>query len=148
MWIRGKLVPWYVNVNRHGRCHDSMYSRIRFENQVHGEELTLTLFFPCCRCSCGNCNRVFLQNLSECYCCNELDGCKEAMSSELVLQDLPEGTTIKCITDHPGFKPVCLEKWSLRMAADKFCTKTKQRYQQTGTEERWGWRTCVCFDCK
>ena len=30
-----------------------------------------------------NCNRVLLQNLSECYCCgNELDGCKEAMSSE------------------------------------------------------------------
>lgn len=59
------------------------------------------------------------------------------MSSELVLQDLPEGTTtIKCITDHPGFKPVCLEKWSLRMAAEKFRTKTKQRYQQTGTEER------------
>lgn len=86
-------------------------------------------------CSCGNCNRVLLQNLSECYCCNELDGCKEAMSSDVVLQDLPEGTTIKCITDHPGFKPVCLEKWSLRMAADKFRTKTKQRYQQTGTEE-------------
>ena len=58
------------------------------------------------------------------------------MSSELVLQDPPKGTTIKCITDHPGFKPVYLEKWSLRMAADKFRTKTKQRYQQTGTEER------------
>jgi len=45
------------------------------------------------------------------------------MSSDAVLQDIPEGTTIKCITDHPGFKPVCVEKWSLRMAAHKFGTK-------------------------
>lgn len=34
-------------------------------------------------CLCGNCNRVLLQNQSECYCFNELDACKEAMSSDL-----------------------------------------------------------------
>lgn len=124
------------------RCHVFSHSLWK---SVTWRRLDFNSFsFFCCRCSCGNCNRVLLQNLSECYCCNELEGCKEAMSSELVLQDLPEGTTtIKCITDHPGFKPVCLEKWSLRMAAEKFRTKTKQRYQQTGTEERWGWRTFV-----
>ena len=51
-----------------------------------------------------------------------------------MLQDLPEGTTIKCITDHPGFKPVCLEKWSLRMAADKFRTKKQERKKGEGDE--------------
>lgn len=83
-------------------------------------------------CLCGNCNRVLLQNQSECYCCNEFDACKKPWVATLVLQDLP---TIKCITDHPRFKPFCLEKWSPRMAADKFRTKTKQRYHQTGKEE-------------
>lgn len=57
------------------------------------------------------------------------------MNSDLVLQDLADGKEIKCITEHPGFGPVCLEKWSLRMAADKFRTKGKQRYQLTGSEE-------------
>lgn len=57
------------------------------------------------------------------------------MNSDLVLQDLADGKEIKCITEHPGFRPVCLEKWSLRMAADKFRTKGKQRYQLTGSEE-------------
>ena len=54
------------------------------------------------------------------------------MNSDLVLQDLADGQEIKCITEHPGFRPVCLEKWSLRMAADKFRTKGKQRYIPMG----------------
>lgn len=33
------------------------------------------------------------------------------------------------------------------MAADKFWTKTKQRYQQN-TEDRWGMWTYMCFDYK
>lgn len=44
MWILGKLVPWCVNVNKRDRCRDAMYSRIRCENQLHGEELTLIAF--------------------------------------------------------------------------------------------------------
>ena len=56
------------------------------------------------------------------------------MSSELVLQDT-NAETLKCITQHPGFNPVCLQKWSLRMAADQFKTKAKERYRQTGDSE-------------
>lgn len=61
-------------------------------------------------------------------------GCKEAMSSELVLQHT-EAEMLKCITEHPGFNPVCIQKSSLEMAADLFKVKTKQRYQQTGDAE-------------
>ncbi|CAH3133396.1 unnamed protein product [Porites lobata] len=86
-------------------------------------------------CSCGNCSRVVLQNLSECYCCHELDGCKEAMCSESVLEDIQPETALRCITQHPGFGPVCLQKWSLRMAGERVKTKAKQRYRQTGSEE-------------
>ncbi|CAH3158255.1 unnamed protein product, partial [Porites lobata] len=83
-------------------------------------------------CSCGNCSRVVLQNLSECYCCQEPDGCKEAT----VLEDIQPETALRCITQHPGFGPVCLQKWSLRMAGERVKTKVKQRYRQTGSEER------------
>ena len=63
-------------------------------------------------------------------------GCKEAMCSESVLEDIQLETTLRCITQHPGFGPVCLQKWSLRMAGERVKTKAKQRYRQTGSEER------------
>ena len=88
------------------------------------------------RCKCGNCNIALLQNISECYCCCELEDCEESMKSDLVLQDLAPDVNLTCITEHPGFQPVCLQKWSLRLAADKFKTKGKERYRQTGSEER------------
>ena len=70
------------------------------------------------RCKCGNCNIALLQNISECYCCCELEDCEESMKSDLVLQDLAPDVNLTCITEHPGFQPVCLQKWSLRLAAD------------------------------
>ena len=88
------------------------------------------------RCECANCSVALLQNISECYCCCELEGCEELMKSDLALQDLAPDFNLTCITEHPGFQPVCLQKWSLRLAADKFKTKGKERYRQTGSEER------------
>lgn len=58
------------------------------------------------------------------------------MASDLVLEALPEGQKISCITDHPGFKTVVLDKWGLRMAVSRFNTKEKKTYKQTGSEER------------
>ncbi len=112
-----------------------MRLRCYYESE-NRQQQNYPIFFRYLRCLCGNCNRDSLQNPSECYCCKELDGCEEAKNSELVLQELPDGKTIKCITDHPGFGPVCPSKWSLRMAGEKFRTKGKQRYKQTGSEER------------
>ena len=51
-------------------------------------------------------------------------------------QDLRDDQTLKCITEHPGFQPVCLEKWSLRLAGSKYKTKAKQHYREKGNEER------------
>ncbi|XP_078363732.1 uncharacterized protein LOC144647935 [Oculina patagonica] len=78
-----------------------------------------------------------LTNISECYCCKELEGCCEALTSEIVQEDLEEGQELLCITEHPGFRPVCLEKWSLRLASGKYRTKAKQAYKKTGSEERY-----------
>lgn len=88
------------------------------------------------RFKCGNCIVASLQNISECYCCSELEGCQESMKSDLVLEDIGTDVTLKCVTKHPGFKPVCLQKWSLRLVAGKYKTKGKQTYRQTGSEGR------------
>ena len=92
--------------------------------------------FMFCRCKCGNCSVLLLQNISECYCCSELEGCLESTKTDLVLLDIGVDVTLKCVTQHPGFNPVCLQKWSLRLAAGKFKTKGKQQYRQKGSEER------------
>ena len=42
-----------------------------------------------------------------------------------------------CITFHPGFKPVCLEVWSLRLAGRKYRKLDKKKYQQTDSENRY-----------
>ena len=42
----------------------------------------------------------------------------------------------KCVTDHPGFEPVCLNKWCLRLSAAKYKTKKGTRYRRAGFENR------------
>ena len=88
------------------------------------------------RFKCGNCSVLSLQNISECYCCSELEGCLESTKTNLVLQDIGADVNLECVTQHPGFNPVCLQKWSLRFAAGKYKTKGKQQYRQKGSEER------------
>ena len=68
--------------------------------------------------------------------CVKTSQVKEAMCSESVLEDIQLETALRCIKQHPGFGPVCLQKWSLRMAGERVNTKAKERYKQTGTAER------------
>jgi hypothetical protein len=78
---------------------------------------------------------TFLENFSECCCCAELEGCGEALKSDQVTEDVGPNVTLKCIIEHPGFTSVCLEKWSLRVAADHhFKAKEIKQYQQSGSE--------------
>ena len=93
--------------------------------------------FSVVRFKCNNCERNLLQNISECYCCQELEGCVKGLGSDLVVAELdPNAAALRCITEHPGINPVCLQRWSLRLAADKYRTKGKQKYRQTGSEDR------------
>ena len=87
------------------------------------------------RCKCGHCSLAFIETPDELRCCAELEKCRESLESDIVLADFEAGTQLKCITDHPGFAPVCLEKWSLRMSAIKFKTKARKGYQQIGGNE-------------
>ncbi|CAH3153488.1 unnamed protein product, partial [Porites lobata] len=88
-------------------------------------------------CTCGKCEPDLLTNISECYCCKELEGCVESLTSEIVLEDLEEGQELCCVTEHPGFRPVCLEKWSLRLAGGKYRTKAREYDKKTGSDERY-----------
>ena len=53
------------------------------------------------------------------------------MCSDIVLQDIPDGTVLKCVTQHPDFNAVCLEKWSLHMAAKRLKTSLRQEEIET-----------------
>ncbi|KAK3747404.1 hypothetical protein QZH41_012091 [Actinostola sp. cb2023] len=100
--------------------HKELQSRLRGEKPVD------------MWCSCGHCSTERLQNAKECQCCHELESCMDSLDNELVLQEVE--TRPNCITLHPGFTPVCLNKWSLRSSAKKYKTTDKRRYRQTGAE--------------
>ena len=74
----------------------------------------------------SNCKLDLLTNWQECNCCSELDSCRESLSTGIVQQDLGDAENIVCITQHPGFRPVCLERWSLRMTAWAYKTTGNQ----------------------
>ena len=64
------------------------------------------------RCSCGNCKAMPL--IEESICCAEMIRVKDRMN----YSDIFDGTAVQhtCITNHPGFIPVCLDVWSLQTA--------------------------------
>ena len=53
-----------------------------------------------------------LQNPSEPWCCVKLESRLIACKDNLVLEDLP--TPASCITLHPGFRPICPDKFLQR----------------------------------
>ena len=55
----------------------------------------------------------------------ELVECGESLDSDLVKQDVSPNASLTCVTEHPGFNPVCPQTWSLKMAGSKFKTKEK-----------------------
>ena len=64
----------------------------------------------------------------------EIEECVEAINSDVVMQEVDVWPS--CITKHPGFVNLCLDKWSLRFAATNLKTRNKQQYRQTSTEDR------------
>lgn len=74
------------------------------------------------RCQCGNCQR--LNRVQECVCCSEID-CVVAKNNEAVeAEGLAEPPV--CITQHPGFHAVCLNRWVLQTAWYQY----KQQYHE------------------
>ena len=56
------------------------------------------------------------------------------MQDEKVLKEVNKQP--HCVTEHPGFVEVCLNRWSLELAARSFKTREGPVYRQTGSDER------------
>ena len=89
-----------------------------------------------CRCECGNCRIDLLQNEKECQCCQEIDGCIEAVNIDIVMQEA-NGVPQCIITLHPGFECACLANWSLRLAGPKYRRMDKRKYKIGSDENRY-----------
>ncbi|KAK3744182.1 hypothetical protein QZH41_020569, partial [Actinostola sp. cb2023] len=80
-------------------------------------------------CTCGNC--VVMETIQESVCCRATP----AIQNEILVLDLGRENPPLCITDHPGFQPVCLNMWVLQNFA------FRQRYgraaNQDSDEERY-----------
>ncbi|XP_031552087.1 uncharacterized protein LOC116289336 isoform X2 [Actinia tenebrosa] len=63
-----------------------------------------------------------------------MEKCSGALSDEWVLEEMQ--TPPNCITLHPAFQTVCLDRWSLRLSAGKYRTIDGRSYRQTGSEEK------------
>lgn len=83
------------------------------------------------RCSCAACNTDNLVKKEECFCCQDIDRCIQKMESF-------DGE-ITCITQHPGFPAVCLNKDVLEAASVGLRTSKGRSYSvlriQRGTTD-------------
>ena len=41
-----------------------------------------------------------------------------------------------CITQHPGFNAICLNRWALELASDNFITRGGLKYRQVDSKDR------------
>lgn len=76
----------------------------------------------CFRCQCQLCS--VMPTANECRCCMEIDEMRVFM----------DGVSEACITQHPGFAVVCLDRWVLQTAYWQY----RQQYsEQINDENRW-----------
>lgn len=88
-------------------------------------------------CQCENCH--VMPTTTECICCAEI------MQIQHIRGEIPH---LKCITQHPGFAPVCLNVFVLRTAYQAFrqyhngnIPESPARYRYTAYRQlvRWCW---------
>ena len=84
------------------------------------------------RRSSGNSVFTFRQFGNEYSCSEEMEKYTKSVSQEWMPQSMEDP---KCMTLHPVFNSICLDRWSLRLASGKYRTIDKKCYQQTGSED-------------
>ena len=76
------------------------------------------------RCTCGNCQ--IMDRVEECVCCKEIDCVKNKLYEAVTVGELVEPPS--CITQHPGFSAVCLNRWVLQTAWLQYKQQYKSSY--------------------
>ncbi|XP_068703689.1 uncharacterized protein [Montipora foliosa] len=74
-------------------------------------------------CTCGNCQ--ILNRNEECTCCSEFPQICDKNKEAVKMGEVAEAPV--CITQHPGFQAVCLNRWVLHTAWYQY----KQQYSQS-----------------
>ena len=75
------------------------------------------------RCACENC--LVMGRVEACKCCREIEQVKSKLTEAVTCGECTEEPT--CITQHPGFHPVCINRWVLQTAWFQY----KQQYKDT-----------------
>ena len=67
-----------------------------------------------------------------CICCQEIEQVKNKLNEAVTSGECEEEPT--CITQHPGFHPVCINRWVLQTAWYQY----KQQYKESfnGPEDK------------
>ena len=50
---------------------------------------------------------------------SELEGCQDSKKSDLALEDIGTDVILKCVTEYPGIKPVCLQEMELKTTSEQ-----------------------------
>ena len=66
---------------------------------------------------------------TESFCCKESDRVREKMEE----YDEEFGGELTCITGHPGFQTVCLDRWSLETAQFQYIQQYGGRARRDAT---------------
>ncbi|CAH3162429.1 unnamed protein product, partial [Porites lobata] len=81
-------------------------------------------------CSCDNCQ--IMGRAEACICCQEIEQVKNKLSEAVTSGECEEEPT--CITQHPGFHPVCINRWVLQTAWFQYKQQYKESYD--GPEDK------------
>ena len=79
------------------------------------------IFYFLFKCSCSHCSVELITKPEECLCCREINRWQEKLTEA-------EHEEAKCITLHPGFCDVCMDRWVLQIAAFGLKTRKNRRY--------------------
>ena len=94
-------------------CVVLLQGRLLFECKILREAHRTVVVVD--RCKYSRCSLKAITKPEECICCKEIDRVSEVMG-QLDLED-------RCITLHPGFHEVCLNRWVLEVASLNLKTK-------------------------
>ena len=76
------------------------------------------------RCTCGNCQ--VLGRVEACICCHEIEAVQNKNIEAVTSGECEEQP--QCITQHPGFHPVCINRWVLQVAWYQYKQQYKAAY--------------------
>ena len=81
-------------------------------------------------CSCKNCQ--FIRRAEACVRCQEITAVKNKIIEDVTSGECHEDP--KCLTQHPGFHPVCINRWVLQTSWYQYKQLYKDLYD--GPEHR------------